>query len=240
MTKPTLASCRRARVGIGTDRHPVVPITPSGPPKVPPPPRQRQALKMNIPGRAASFLRQRSHDSRRLERGEYRQAGHESAVLTRSGDAVTPMHDAKRTDVPIGGNASAQFDPASSCRLLLACVRIVRIVDDATGTYARTHAGATDTGADADTCTARDPSCLVDTDTHADRTMACRYAGIYTAAADPETDTDTWHDRDSDTESGGTATGQKHRQADDCAQTRDGKDIHHGFFLQAISVWPLA
>jgi len=74
---------------------------------------------MNIPGRAASFLRQRSHDSRRLERGEYRQAGHESAVLTRSGDAVTPMHDAKRTDVPIGGNASAQFDPASSCRSYL-------------------------------------------------------------------------------------------------------------------------
>jgi len=63
-----------------------------------------------------------------------------------------PMRDAKRTDVPVGGNDSAPFDPASSCKLLLACVRIVRIVDDATGTYARTHAGATDTGADADTC----------------------------------------------------------------------------------------
>ncbi len=151
-----------------------------------------------------------------------------------------PMRNARRTDVPIDDNDSAPFNPASSCKLILACVGIVRVVDDATGTYARTHAGATDTGADADTCTARDPSCLVDTDTHADRTMACRYAGIHPAAADPETDTDTWHDRDSDAESGGTATGQKHRQADDCAQTRDGKDIHRGVFLQAISVWPLA
>jgi hypothetical protein len=113
-------------------------------------------------------------------------------------------------------------------------------VDDTTGTYARTHAGATDPGADADTCAARDPSCLVDTDTHADRTMACRYAGINAAAADPETDTDTWHDRDGDAESDGTATGQKRCQADDRAQTRDGKDIHSGFFLQTISVWPLA
>jgi hypothetical protein len=151
-----------------------------------------------------------------------------------------PVRNARRTDVPIDDNDSAPFNPASSCKLILACVGIVRVVDDATGTYARTHAGATDTGADADTCTARDPSCLVDTDTHADRTMACRYAGIHPAATDPETDTDTWHDRDSDAESGGTATGQKHRHTDDCAQTRDGKDIHRGVFLQAISVWPLA
>jgi hypothetical protein len=139
-----------------------------------------------------------------------------------------------------GGNDSAPFDPASSCERLLACVRFVRIVDDATGTYARTHAGATDTGADADTCAARDTSCLVDTDTDAGRTMACRYAGIHAAAADPETDTDTWYDRDGDAESDGTATGQNRRQADDRAQTRDGKDIHRGFFLQTISVWPLA
>ena len=151
-----------------------------------------------------------------------------------------PMRNAKRTDVPIGSNDGARFDRRLSCKLLLAGVGIVRVVDDATGTYARTHAGATDTGADADTCAARDPSCLVDTDTHAGRTMACRNAGIHAAAADPETDTDTWQDSDSDAESGGTATGQKHRQADDCAQTRDGKDIHRGFFLQAISVWPLA